>query len=324
MGGVYGVVWAVAWTKRTGKIELAVRALGVFVVLLFPPIGALSPGHPIVGWGFFLEGWGWLGVAAAMGGTVCSALAVRVWSWRLLAPFLLVSSCVLFIMSVEQSRDAGVAAGPVYAVNTRFGKPPLNDEQMLDRYERVGKVVRQLAATADGSTEVLVFPETTLGTYDGTFAHLLQSEIIQPARQAGITVVMGMEVRNRAGERYNTVTAYYPDGSRATVAQRQPALVSMWAPWRKDGHYSADWFRQNHLALAPGIKAAITVCYEEFLPGLFLLSQWRERPQIAIALSNSWAAKSVDLPAIQKTHFEGMSRLFGLRMVRAENTSRAN
>lgn len=324
MGGIYGAVWAVAWTSRNGKIELAMRSLAVFVVLLFPPIAVLSPGHPLVGWGFLLEGWGWLGVAAAMLGTVYSVTAVRAWSWKLVAAILLIASCALFYFSLAQTRDAGAVAGPVYSVNTRFGKPPLNDEQMLERYERVGKIIRQLAAKADGSAEVLVFPETTLGTFDGTFAQLLQAEIIQPARQAGITVVMGMEVRNRAGERYNTVTAYYPDGNRSTVAQRQPAMVSMWAPWRKDGHYSADWLRKNHLELAPGIKAAVTVCYEEYLPGLFLLSLLRERPQLAIAVSNSWAAKSVDLPAIQKTHFEGMARLFGLRMVRAENITPAN
>ncbi len=322
LGVVCSSVWTAAWTPGNGIAVLSIRTLAALVILLAPPIGALSPGAPIVGWGYVLEGWAWVGVVASTAATVASVLLVRRAPPKRVFASLSMLAVLLFIASGHQSRETGVAAGDVYAVNTRLGKPPINDAQMLDRYERIGAIIRSVGVNAQKG-EVLVFPETTLGTFDATFSYLLQSEIIIPAREAGVVIVMGMEIQNAEGERYNTVTAYYPDGTRSTIAQRQPALVSMWAPWKGPGHYSADWGRNNHLAIAPGVKAAVAVCYEEYLPGLFLLSQWKERTPLVIAMSNSWAANSARLPYIQRTHFEGMARLFGLRMVRAENLTPA-
>lgn len=316
--GVLGSIsWILTWTKSRTMWRIALHSIVGFMVPLFMPLVAMvSPGHPLIGWGFALQGAGWTGVVLAILMTAAACVAARNTQPRLVVGVLVAVAALLAVVAQFQQRHPGVEAVGVVAVNTGFGKPPLNDYEIVSRIEELGETVRGLKGAPTGQT--LVFPETTLGRYDNTFATVLEHEVLGPARSRGLSLVLGMEVRNKAGLHFN-LASLFTEGHVVPVPQRQPAVYSMWAPWRDAGHFTADWQRNSLMDLPDSKAARIVICYEEYLPGIFLRDEWSGGHDLVVIMSNNWATRDMLAPAIQQSHSEGMLRLFGRPYVRAEN-----
>lgn len=318
LGLVCAVPWTLFWTRSQEQGRTVVMVILGFLIALLPPIAAVAPGHPLVAWGFVLQGWGWGGLVFGAMLTGYAAAVIRTKQPKVAWAMIGAGALALWLWGTTVPQLPMRSVGMLHPIGTKFGKPPANDEEMVTRLEKVGTIVRRLAANPDFAGSVLVFPETTLGRYDDTFAPILRGEILAPAREAGIHLVLGMEVKNKAGERYNVATLFRADQTMQSVAQRQPAVVSMWAPWRA-GSFSADWTRDATLRLNKDIDLRVVVCYEEFLPFVHLLDEARGHYIAKVVMSNNWAASSMGLPIVQRQHTEGMARLFGRTVVRAEN-----
>lgn len=318
LGLVCAVPWTLLWTRSESQDKVLVMGILGFLLTLLPPVAAVAPGHPLVGWGFILQGWGWGGLC--IGALITGYAAARARAVKPTVAFgaILIAGLLLFAWGKSVAPLPMRSVGILHSVGTHFGKPPANDEEKVARLENVGQIVRRLAANPDFAGSILVFPETTLGSYDDTFAPVLRGEVLAPAREAGIHLVLGMEIKNRSGQRYNVATLFSPDESMQVVAQRQPAVVSMWAPWRA-GSFTADWGRDTTLRIGKDLVFRVVICYEEFLPFVHLLDEIRGRYLAKVVMSNSWAAGTMGLPMVQRQHTEGMARLFGRTVVRAEN-----
>ncbi|MFD2274243.1 hypothetical protein ACFS07_33130 [Undibacterium arcticum] len=62
----------------------------------------------------------------------------------------------------------------------------------------------------------------------------------------------------------------------------------------------------------------VLFCYEEHLPGIILSGIWRKRPEVIVAVSNSWWGKGGVAPVVQERHSESLAKLFGIPLLRAE------
>lgn len=323
IGLVSAIVWAAFWTSSSRPWVVGLLAGLAFVVTLLPPWAVVMPGHPIVGWGFVLEGWAWFGIALGIAATgfVCAGVRSASSSKRQAvaarAGIALVAA-LLLVISFKQDRLSGQIVGDMYAFSTGWGDPPSNDDETVERIEKAGTLINAVASSPGGAGRLLVLPETAIGKFDPTFAAVLNAEIGAQVRATGQAVVLGTEIGRPDGSNENLALLIRPDGTNDYAKQRQPPLLSMWAPWRK-GHFPADWSSSNILQISEGIRARVMFCYEEYIPALHLLNEAYDDHNLVIVMANGWAAPNITASDVQAAHSEGMARLFGRRYLRAEN-----
>jgi hypothetical protein len=309
---ITSTVWCLGWcrSRRWQPRLLAVTA--AWLLALAANTGV--PGHPLVAMGYVLPGTGWLGVGVSVAVpafALAGAGLLRTERARIAA-----GAAVLVLLAA-----AGLLlcrpppAGPIRGIQaevTHWGVLKGEDDA-LTRMQRMGAAKPgQLAAT-------VVWPESIIGRYDPSLYQVLDLEVLNPARRAGRTQIIGMDIPLPGNRELNSAVAFYPDGRTATATARQPAPLSLWRPWRKTDTFVADWTAHNVLAVGQGDRAAVIFCYEEYMPVLYLLNEALDHPTIYLALTNTWAAKDAGAAAIQTWHSWGMARLFGRTYLKAEN-----
>lgn len=314
LGIVGAIPWALAWWVRAGKRWTRVASvLAGFLLSLLPFFAVLQGGHPLYGWGNALEGMRWTGIILALGITGLFAWLPKIERVKTLTVLI----PVLLVVSWTQPRLDMRGAGQVQAVPTQFGKPPLNDRSTVDRYLKLGEIVKGVRRQLNEDGLILLFPETTLGAFDTSFGfnhRMLKSTL----EYTNTGVVIGREVTKGDGTRLNQALYLSPTGAEQVVSQSNPALLSMWAPWRKD-RFTIDWTRDNRLYLDGGAVARVVICYEEFLPFIFLRDEWLAGHDVVLAMANAWPTTDMTISNVQAAHTEGMAKLFGRKVVRSEN-----
>lgn len=319
-------IWSLVWTSSSRPWKVGLCAAGAFLLAMCSPI---LPGHPIVGWGFLASGTGWLGFVLAVAFTSAAAITVRRETERGARPdyvvpaFLLAGVLVLAVGGFTQKRLDGRVVGDSIAFTTNLGPPPSTSEQIIQRMERVGAMAKAVA-TGEGRARLVVFPETMIGRYDTSYGAVFRNEIVGQAKEGRQFIVVGAEILQPDGTGQNIAILTRPDGTTSYAQQRLASPISMWAPWRKgqpdaDTHFPIDLRANNILTIEGGVKARVMFCYEEYLPALHLLNELLDDHSLVIAMANSWSGQNLAAAAVQEAHTEGMVRLFGRRLLRAEN-----
>lgn len=313
--------WVLFWKKTGSAIVRSSLIVLSMLVTLMPPFASVMPGHPLIGWGYLLPGWGWVGVFASFG----ISFAVVYWSAKtgralghLIIGALLMSVLALTIDTTGVELQSNLVRG----VSTSLGKPPADDAQMIDRIQSVRQLIQEHSHINEAG-HILLFPETTLGTLDAGYAPILRASIQNPLYEAKASAIIGWELLDGVKSK-NMVTLFRPDGSVEHAMQRHPALVSMWRPWSETMHFPMSFSKVNRLELNEKYVGALVVCYEEFIPLMFLLDEARGDHNIALIISNSWASVHSSFPEVQRLHSLGMLKLFNRGFARAANFSTAD
>ncbi len=324
--------WGLLWPNRRSPKAVGVMTFVVLVATLLLPWAAVVPsGPPIMGLGFLMPGTGWFGVAlfftalpmlAGYAAHVAMQKGVGRLNGSVIAMLATLLLGIVFGLAGDKldssDKGRGRMAGRIAAIHTDWGRFPNTDEEILNRVDKVGKIVRSLAGGPDGF-DTVVFPESILGIYDVGTSAVLQGSVLINAREAGQTVVIGADLKIGHGRYQNVAIAFRPDGSTSYIAARQTPPVVAWAPWLNDGHFPADWLANSTVNVGGGVRARFMFCFEEYMPLLHLISEAREDQNMVIAMSNGWASQNPLSSAIQSGHTEGMAKLFGRQWIRAEN-----
>lgn len=318
---VYGIVgalpWVLTWWPNKDKSWTLAASIAAGYILSFAPFFApLQGGHPLVGWGFVLQGWGWWGLCASIAATFAIVMMAR--HIRLIV--FMTAAVALVALSLVQPRMNMSSNEGVMSVQTTWGAPPHNLDTIFQRYDLMDQSIRAIAKQLDEKPKVLVFPETSLGIYDRSFAHGFRVNVVNPAVRTGVGVVVGREYMSKDGALFNQAVFVSPEGAISSIDQRQPAPLSMWRPWAETGSFSVDLTRESMLDLGTSGKARVLICYEEYLPYLWFIDEWRGDHDFVIAMANAWPTEDKTLMHVQALHTEGMARLFGRQVIRAENS----
>lgn len=187
--------------------------------------------------------------------------------------------------------------------------------QVLASMRRV-KWVQAFAQTVPPHS-VRVLPETVLGSFDGVSRFsLAETQAALAAR--GSRLLVGAELPQPNGQFQNGVLVLgAKDGEAAAAVQNIPVPISMWNPWLANGAV-ADVFGRGNLVEVNGVRAGVIVCYEQVLAYslLWLLSG---HPDVIVAVSNVWWARTTSIPVIQQQMVDSFGRLFGVGVVLARN-----
>ncbi len=323
LAALASVVWPlfVSGDKSNSAWRTALSTSLAMVAGLLPPFALVLDGHPLPAWGYVLEGWGFLGVAVAITATGACAGLVRYTNGMLMQRHLLIVGLALTWAAGAASLTPEFKAPKgVVGVDTYFGKPPAGDMEQVERYGAVSKAIRQVSEQGQvgESAQVLVLPENTMNVDDPALDFMVSSEVVAPLKRAEKSAVIGKIGVDIDGHFLNQAVFISPGKPNVIVDQRQPAMLSMWRPWHAQ-HFSMDWFRDTRIEMGNGEVARVLICYEEYIPAIFLIDEIRGGHSMAAIISSNWSATDRRLPEVQRLHSLGMLKLFDRAAVRSVN-----
>lgn len=326
LGLLASVVWPIfiAGSSQNSPVKSALQVCAGMLCSLLPPFALVLDGQPIVAWGYILPGWGFAGVAFAFCFTalVCAFMTwVRTAGYRVYAiTGLLLQLIALGLLLPEQ--DYAKPSG-VIGIDTYLGKPPTNDDEHVERFSEIRKIITRsnTSVRLKGGASVIVLPENTLNLDDAALDFMIASDVLRPLKRVEKDAVIG-KLGYENGQYLNQAVFISNGAIKQTVNQRQPAMLSMWRPWSKE-HFSLDWSRDTKIDLGNGLVGRVLFCYEEYIPALFMLDELRGGHAMEIIISSNWSASDPRLPEVQRLHSLGMSKLFARPVVRSVNYAAA-
>ncbi len=310
------LVWNISWNRSGTIARRAGFCLLGWLAAGFTPAAALMAGHPLVVAGYFLPGWGWLGVFAAAGFAPLALIGMSKLQLRPIGEIIAVASAGISLAAASPLLNVPVVdqVRGVASVQTQWGHLAGVDAT-LSRVAAMG----QTQAAASPRVTTFVWSEAIIGRYEPALYPVLELELLKPSRRAGRVAVVGLDIPVGPNRLQTAAVAFYPDGSTSTAVARQPVPGALWRPWSSDGSFVADWGASNMLQMGQGDRAAVFFCYEEFLPALYLVNELRDAPTMYLVLSNTWADRDGGADRLQMLHSHGMALLFGRSYLRAAN-----
>ncbi len=296
------LVHAALWTRHPGKGR-AVRYLLSAVLMALPPFGIIGWAHPVTAAGMLFPGWGWYG----LGATMILLVVMTGRRWQIAVAVL----AGLYVCSATDWTPPKVPNG-WEGVDLAIGQNLGRDSSL--RYHR--DLIATVRAAADAATHFVVLPESALGFWTPTVAHLWQAGL----RGSDITVIAGVAVIDEGGYE-NVMVVISAEEPRILYRERMPVPVSMWQPWRawmgQGGGARAHLFA-NPVVVLGGTKIAPLICYEQLIVWPILQSML-DAPEIIVATGNGWWTSGTSIIAIQKASAVAWSRLFDVPIVTAFN-----
>ncbi|MFC6522693.1 hypothetical protein ACFQAT_26135 [Undibacterium arcticum] len=183
--------------------------------------------------------------------------------------------------------------------------------------DRIGLISERSKQEARSGIKAVIYPESILGDWTDSYNKPWKWEIASVAKSQGIQIAIGAN-RQIGKDLWDNTLTLQNAASTTVIGARQTIPVSMYQPWHNAG-YTSDWSRSTNIRIA-GHDAMVLFCYEEHLPGIILSGIWRKRPEVIVAVSNSWWGKGGVAPVVQERHSESLAKLFGIPLLRAENT----
>ena len=323
LSALAAVVWALfqAGDRSKSPLRAGISASVAMIAALVPPFALVVAGHPLAAWGFVLQSWGFVGVAVAILGTgAATGLVHYARGMALQRHLLIVCLTVLAVAGAASASPEFTAPEGVAGIDTYFGKPPAGDMEQVVRYGEVRKLIREVSGpgqSAEGA-QVLVLPENTMNVDDPALEFMISSEVVAPLKRAGKSAVIGKIGMDSEGHYLNQAVLISPGNPNVVVDQRQPAMLSMWRPWHSE-HFTMDWTRDTRIDLGNGEVGRVLICYEEYIPAIYLIDEFRGGHTTAVIMSSNWSAADPRLPEVQRLHSLGMLKLFNRSAVRSVN-----
>ncbi|KGH23015.1 hypothetical protein P606_13355 [Comamonas thiooxydans] len=327
LSGLAATVWPIFSSGNKAKSSLVAgvsAAVGMSAGLL-PPFALVLDGHPLVAWGYLLQGWGFTGVGVAIVGTgIVAGLVFEARGMALHSHLLIVGLSLLAVAGAASAVPEYRTVDGGVGIDTYFGKPPSNDAEQVERYGEIRQTIRSVSdlGKPGADAHVLVLPENTTSLDDPALDFMVSSDVLRPLQRAGKSAVVGKIGQNKDGEYLNQAVFLSPGRREVVIEQRQPAMLSMWRPWSKE-HFPLDWSRDTRIDLGNGEIGRVLICYEEYIPALFLMDEFRGEHSMAIIMSSNWSATDHRLPEVQRLHSLGMAKLFDRPAVRSVNYPRS-
>ncbi len=291
------------WLALYSSRLLPLSGVGSLFLLALPPLGLITVAHPLIAAGAWFPGTRWLGVALP----IILLCSYRRLGARMTILVLIGSSVVSHIRFQRPFHDSGIVALSTCLGATEQGPFSL-DSGARER-------ALQEAALAHPNALVLL-PESVLPGWSatretrwtGTFARLNQ-------QHTGLLLGTTIPIPNTNANRNVLLSLGYTE--HFSYVQRIPVPIGMW-------HFGAGnegfplMLRFPPTILVQHHRAAVLVCYEQFLVWAALQSLSRS-PDMLLAPSNLYWAAGTPIPAIQHVSAQDWADLWAIPLYEATN-----
>lgn len=299
--------WAVLWTASTNWRALTWRLIAVVAIITIPPLGWIGWLNPWLSASALVPGFGWLSVAAG----ALVLIGVALISRRRAAVRWSVAVAVALTAILTPQSDLPMPKS-WHAIDTDWGafpKPATKQE-----FERAKKIVVAADTAFEAGSQVVVLPEQIAGVWSASRERFIRAYLARWLED-GRTLVLGATMREN-GEFFNTASIVEGQGTRYFRA-RQTVPFSMWRPWAAESFNQA-WLSAGTVEIGAK-KVAVSVCFEDFLFGLGLLSFFHDDPNAIVSIANGWWAANSNEIAVQRLHIRTFARVFNVPLIRAIN-----
>lgn len=301
----FAVLWSGQGRARPWRFVAAV------CVSAIPPLAIIGWLNPLTVAGMMYPGLGWAGLFLTLA-SMAALAAINVRAIACLAVLALVANG---IAGLSPLRPPAGWEGFDTSFPRLSSAGAADASQLLAGMRRVQWLVQVEKYVPSHS--VLVLPETVVGSFDGV-AELSLQETEAALAARGSRILVGAELPQRNGQYKNVVLVLGAKaGEDRAAVQSIPIPVAMWKPWATDGA-AADFLGRGNTVMVNGVRVGTAVCYEQVLA----YSLWRlmvDKPDLLVAVSNVWWARTTSIPTIQQQSVNAFGRLFGVAVVAARN-----
>lgn len=307
-GLLNAILWALAWSRNSAWQSIALRMGLVVLAITFPPLGLVGGLNPWIGAASLFPGAGWWAVIA--GAAILIGMAI---AGKTNPTIAVLASVGLLISQITMTNITPTGTVPQWVAHeTEWGEsPPDGTHQSFDRWAKIATTAEN--SFKEGAT-VVVLPEQIAGTWSDS-AEIFLRNYLTNYLDSGKILVVGTAIHEH-GISLNAAAIMSGEDTSFYYA-RQTIPVSMWRPWAVQ-HYPADWMAPATVTI-DGKRVAISICYEDVLFGIGLLSFLHDKPQIILSMANAWWAEQSNQIEVQRLHINTLAKIFGVPIVRALN-----
>jgi len=304
-----GLTSAIPWLiiHGQGKTRLFTSIIACFLAIL-PPFGTIAAPNPFMTTGYIFPGTGVMGLLL-----VASFIILPIHLTRKIRVIFFV--CLSIISAAANMLYSSPAPPDGWmALNTAF--QDFDDAPLEERHKRVGVIRDKITEKLLTGKKVIITPETVLGINSpGLEPHL---DLLRArAKRNGATLLIGVVTNTDRGLENTLLILGKNEDNESPYQARQPVPLIMWNLWPTTG-FKAHWFR-NGVRDIHGKRAALLICWEEWVPWPMLVSSF-SNPEVILSASNhGWTRNGSAMWDRQTISANALARLYGLPMIRAIN-----
>lgn len=302
--------WVVLWEGKDNSFyRTFLRLLLVFIIISIPPVGLFGWASPLLAVGILFPGSGWLGLLVFL--ILVSFLKLASVKKQGNVYYYVAVTAVILAALIPQPKASAVAG--ITGIDTHYGRVASGSVRFTDAFMRTSDIA---ARTLSINSNYILVPETVAGIWTQV-SEDFWSGLANLLKQREQTLIVGAEIYDVAGKYDNCMIFLGFDGNKR-YRQRVPVPISMWRPFSGAGTANAYWFESGVVELTDGRRAAILICYEQFIVWPVFLS-FIASPDILITTANQWWCRETSIPAIQLQCATSWARLFNVPLVSATN-----
>jgi apolipoprotein N-acyltransferase len=293
--------FGVCWTKNPHKRPIGI--LFALIVITVPPIGLIGWAAPLTAAGILFPGLAWFGLVSIS--LVCSLFVIY---RRLVSTF-----AVLLALTAHATYQQPVPPPSWRAIDTKFGSgfsayDPLREFAIAEAIQRTIRT---------SNDKVLIFPEMVINRWNDAVEAFWEPTLAY-LRQTNKTVLIGAGLPIQGqNSLYLNSAVILGDHPSSPFIQRISVPIAMWKPFSPSKGVPLHLAGAGTMTVA-GKRAAILICYEQFLPWPYIHSAL-ERPNVVIGLANDYWASGTPIPAVQNASLHAWARLFNFPCISATN-----
>ena len=304
-----GLTSAIPWLiiHGQGKTRLFTSIIACFLAIL-PPFGTIAAPNPFMATGYIFPGTSVMGLLLVASFIILPnhmTVKIRASFFVLLATISLTSNMLY---------HPTTAPDGWLALNTEF--QDYYDDPLAERHKRVGIIRDKITTELLAGNKVIITPETVLGINSpGLEPHL--DLLSARAKRNGATLLIGVVTNTDRGLENTLLILGKNEDNESPYQARQPVPLIMWNLWPTTG-FKAHWFRKGVRDIH-GKRAALLICWEEWVPWPMLVSSFSNPDVILSASNHGWTRNGSAMWDRQTISANALARLYGLPMIRAVN-----
>lgn len=287
------------WILFYHRRFLPLSAVAALTVLALPPLSLVTVTHPLLATGLWLPGTRWFGLALP--------LVLLAAHKRLGAP--LVFAILILASIAVHARFARPASDPhIVAVNTIFGSEHGSSAQEAERK------LQQIALAHPNA--LLIFPESVIPDWSSAHESRWASTFAQlNTQRTGVLIGTTIPIPNTMASRNVMLSRGYSE--HLSYVQRVPIPVGMWQLGESRRGFPLA-LRFPASIRVWNRRVGVLLCYEQmtFWPAVETMARY---PEMLIAPSNLYWARSTRIPAIQHLAAQDWADLWAIPLYEARN-----
>lgn len=304
-----GLTSAAPWLiiHGQGKVRLITSIMACCLAIL-PPFGTLAAPNPFMVAGYLFPDTGVMGLLLVASFIIFPIHLVR----KIRTTFLILLATVSLTTNMLYHPPA--PPNDWLALNTAF--QDFYDDPLTERHKRVVVIRNKITEELLAGKKVIITPETVLGL--NTPGLEPQLDLLSArAKRNDATLLIGVVTKTEEALENSLLLLGQNEGSEDPYDARQPVPLVMWNLWPTTD-FKAHWFR-NGVRDIQGKRAAMLICWEEWVPWPMLVSSFSSPEVILSASNHGWARSGSKMWDRQTISANALARLYGLPMVRAVN-----